>query len=123
MEFDEEAAEILSLLTHPTTNTQIDICEEIAQKSDTQSGQREWQPIESAPKDGTPIRLYDPEYDDEEMNSSLDGHWSDGAHDDQGGFQAAVWDNSQDYFATVDVNPTHWTPLPKPPAIRTGGEA
>ncbi len=75
-----------------------------------------WQPIETAPRDGRPIRLFDPEYCDEEMNPTLEGHWSDSAHDDAGGFQAAVWNNTQDYFATVDVKPTHWRPLPAPPS-------
>lgn len=65
-----------------------------------------WRPIETVPKDGSPILLFDPEYCDEEMNPALQGHWSDG-------FFAAVWNNSQDYFATVEVHPTYWTPLPR----------
>jgi hypothetical protein len=74
-----------------------------------------WQPIETARKDGTPILLFDPEYCDEEMNPSLQGHWSDGTHEGAGGFSAAVWNNSQDYFATVEIKPTHWMPQPKMP--------
>ena len=70
-----------------------------------------WRPIEEAPRDGRPLALFDPEHCDDEMNPWLNGHWTDGAHEDKGGFQAAVWDNSQDYFATVGVNPTHFSVL------------
>ena len=65
-----------------------------------------WRPIETVPKDGSPILLFDPEYCDEEMNPALQGHWCEG-------FFAAVWNNSQDYFATVEVHPTYWMPLPR----------
>jgi len=72
-----------------------------------------WQPIETAPKDGTWIAL-----------------WSDGSK-----VQAGYWGPS--YFGSdhkwiqyahrseceeVEPEPTHWQPLPEPPAQPTTGE-
>lgn len=54
----------------------------------------EWQPIETAPRDGTWILVY--------VNGTVTnaffylGHWDDG-----------------DYFSRME--PTHWMPLPEPP--------
>ena len=64
----------------------------------------EWQPIETAPKDGTWIVICD------------------GRH--AGCFLAAYWDGDEEApykWFTVDGSyhadfPTHWMPLPEPPA-------
>lgn len=77
-----------------------------------------WQPIETAPKDGTPILIYEPfsEYIDEGIyivewrteryvvRSSSYKCWvvQHTYQDEQGG------------EVTID-NPTHWIPLPEPP--------
>lgn len=59
----------------------------------------EWQPIETAPKDGTPIIAY--------------------PHTDGGGVGLAIWSNmtTGQWRSEYDREwPTHWMPLPKPPA-------
>jgi len=63
----------------------------------------EWQPIETAPKDGTNILVFenDNESDAEVMIANYyggNGHWS------------ISWDDRG-----IEINPTHWMPLPKPP--------
>lgn len=75
-----------------------------------------WQDIANAPKDGSPLWLYDSEYADEEMSPSCEGHWADCREDGTPGFVGAIWNNCQDYWATVSLNPTHWMPFPPPPA-------
>jgi hypothetical protein len=56
-----------------------------------------WQPIETAPRDGTPVI----------------GYWW---HSDGGSFGVVVWDgdNWRENSDTVDA-PTHWMPLPQRP--------
>lgn len=79
-----------------------------------------WQPIETAPKDGTGIIVIDMSAEKPEPGyanwifdcwSAVDGEFE-GAEGDEALFHAMVW-----------VSPTHWTPLPQPPAIRSKGEA
>lgn len=60
----------------------------------------DWQPIETAPKDGTRILL-----------------WGDLPDWDGCFYEVGYWDESIGGF-TCDVEPTHWQPLPKPPAIQ-----
>jgi hypothetical protein len=54
-----------------------------------------WQPIETAPKDGK-ILAYDPDFGLQVMVFS-DGFW---------------WDTIDSILKTI---PTHWMPLPEPP--------
>lgn len=62
----------------------------------------EWRPIESAPKDGTPILTYCPQGPKYGKWAVRQNVWRDGA-----------WQYSnQPYWP-----PTHWMPLPEPPAI------
>jgi hypothetical protein len=72
----------------------------------------QWQPIETAPKDGTTIIIFDSYSDDK----SIDGY----------GVCTARWDYSlkwwimhQRYSNVISlINPTHWMPLPQPPQER-----
>jgi hypothetical protein len=57
----------------------------------------DWQPIETAPRDGTEILVWGGGHDVASV------WWQDGDED--------VWFNGD-----VIVHPTHWMPLPKPPA-------
>ena len=65
-----------------------------------------WQPIETAPKDGTPILVL--ERYSSMRNGPIDRHY----------IEIARWDNGWriDAFAPpMDKDPTHWVFLPEPP--------
>ena len=66
----------------------------------------EWQPIETAPKDGTVVLIYSPA--DGVMSSHL--HW--------GNWQGMVW-RSVGHVDFERSKPTHWMPLPAPPKATT----
>lgn len=73
----------------------------------------EWQPIATAPKDGTNVLLWCHDYRKIEIGSfRVDGGFSDN--------EEPLWlDNSYDDFscgyASVPLEPTHWMPLPAAP--------
>ncbi|WP_176928754.1 DUF551 domain-containing protein [Variovorax sp. YR634] len=73
----------------------------------------QWQPIETAPKDGTSILLYTSE-------GIIEGYWS---HND---WEQSPCHATYDGCGGVAINcrPTHWMPLPAPPTIAcaTGGQ-
>ena len=96
-----------------------------------------WQPIETAPRDGTPIVGYcnheaDPYWigdgltlyggHAEGLSHAVDGPnvvvwggaWDDSTHEYQGGSMPDWWFVYGSDFE-VAANPTHWMPLPKPP--------
>lgn len=82
----------------------------------------EWQPIETAPKDGTRILIaggtyyYDAsEMPDQEFTSADTAYWRNGGW--CGGY-------GSEYNGEYWHKPTHWQPLPAPPAtaIRSRGE-
>lgn len=74
----------------------------------------EWQPIETAPKDGTDILVIEPlnncygkitnAFWEKEQNKIFDGHKI-----TIEGYWAESCDNQ------LVLEPTHWMPLPKPP--------
>ena len=69
-----------------------------------------WRPIETAPKDGTPVLLGFPGY-----LHAMHGHYEDG-----------IWGqlDSDFGFEHLPTQPTHWMPLPAPPALAAArGEA
>lgn len=80
----------------------------------------EWKPIETAPKDGTPILAFNIRHPDSppvvvawktepEKDMPPEPHWADAAT--RAG--NALYYNGR-YFS-------HWQPLPKPPSPATGG--
>jgi hypothetical protein len=76
-----------------------------------------WQPIESAPRDGTLVLLWAPDY--REDAPSL-GSWCErvGAWDADSGTMedGPAWSND------ACSGPTHWMPLPAPPTTKGEGE-
>ena len=63
-----------------------------------------WKPIESAPKDGTKVLVYRPIFVDRYITEIGIDWW-----DKWDGAPEGCWMKSR-----VDVQPTHWMPLPKP---------
>lgn len=84
----------------------------------------DWQPIETAPKDGTAI-LVAGGHDDSLHHVDGDGPW----HRFSKAPTRAAWDGSAwivglaeaGYVAIERNEPTHWMPLPAPPSARTTG--
>lgn len=63
----------------------------------------EWQTIETAPKDGTPIRVYGP----------CPTH---GKYEGPAVWKGRKWQKlHRAGFFNMEAYPTHWMPLPKPP--------
>lgn len=88
----------------------------------------EWQLIETAPKDSTPILLLSKAYTDEEFHHpakcSIGIWWAEGDSwtDEFGNLEGeicqltvtGVWESGGGWFQPNEV--THWIPLPPPPA-------
>lgn len=82
----------------------------------------DWQPIATAPKDGTWILLAGGKTDEDFYNPSARAEWLNRAvtafwHEDQwfedgGAWAIAFWDG--DWRTYYDV-PTHWMPIPSAP--------
>ena len=75
----------------------------------------EWQPISTAPKDGTEILLFglfswDYDFEDAKPTTAV-GEWDDyGGYECEGGWQTITHNPYKD-----NCEPTHWKPLPEPP--------
>ena len=71
----------------------------------------EWQPIDTAPKDGTAFRAYADELIDLDFNpcGSVEAAWN-GEE-----LIGCVWNGQQDAWYGKAINPTHWMPLPAAP--------
>jgi hypothetical protein len=76
----------------------------------------DWQPIETAPKDGTPVWLWWPSPDSE----AITGWWSEGWYEgDRLVRSDAGWVGNEASSHRLDEwsQPTHWMPLPAPPIL------
>lgn len=78
----------------------------------------DWQPIETAPKDGTRIFLFFPEW----RHSVQPGHWLDSKEIRYGKIyrESAQWIVEGSAFFSIHerkLEPTHWMPLPDPPKV------
>jgi len=69
-------------------------------------GAAKWQPIETAPKDGIPLLLRS------KNNRMADGMWV-----------AVTSDKGYWAWSMVKQEPTHWMPLPQPPAMTAKEQA
>ena len=83
---------------------------------------REWQPIETAPLDGTPVLLFCPGisswYRKTGMFDIMIGLWENGGsysgwYSDIG--DVGSYESSEAYFVHERLRPTHWMELPEPP--------
>ena len=68
----------------------------------------DWQPIDTAPRDGTQVLLYVPQDTDDEMPSFIAQGWYESGIFDRRWYEAAG-------ECVCDPQPTHWMPLPAPP--------
>jgi len=81
----------------------------------------EWQPIETAPKDGSEILLC---CVDEEcgLGAIFLCQWQ--AEDDAPNWWIHIardlWDDAEDLWLSTEWSPTHWVPLPSPPQRQNG---
>lgn len=71
-----------------------------------------WQPIETAPRDGTPILVYSPGHDQSDPTNIIVAKFED--------YEGETWwafceNVLADIAGQVDPEPTHWMPLPEPP--------
>jgi hypothetical protein len=74
-----------------------------------------WQPIETAPKDGTKLLLFYPN-----LNYPIRlGHYSKSEHreHDKITYQNEGWVAGGFSFGRKDPVPSHWMPLPGPPPL------
>lgn len=79
----------------------------------------EWQPIESAPKDGTRILAYDPEGLDSPVYAVVRWYTYEGEVFEEAGdglyrkviYETSWWDGA----SYTPFHATHWMPLPSPP--------
>lgn len=73
-----------------------------------------WQPIETAPRDGTPILCYNPVVG--VYNSGFTTKWPNSCEAYEG-FPCGFWylGITGDPFGAWDCQPTHWQHQPEPP--------
>lgn len=69
----------------------------------------DWQPIETAPKDGTAVLGWVPRLGYVARQDCIPMHWS--------GWGGGVWENSTSGHK-IGVEPEFWMPLPPPPVRR-----
>ena len=72
-----------------------------------------WQPIATAPRDGTPVLLFCP--DATEPSTIIAAFWE-FENDPDPPTWYEFWN---DVAPALDVVPTHWQPLPAPPEAET----
>lgn len=73
----------------------------------------DWQPMATAPKDGTRILVWDGHYRMEVADWGERSVWSD--RQIGKGMQWCVGECDGEYNSRNEIEPTHWMPLPEPP--------
>ncbi len=78
---------------------------------------REWQDISTAPRDGTEVLLWCAPHSESELDSVFAAAWTVDDDDDKGTWIIPQADDREGGWSdTLKWNPTHWRPLPAPPA-------
>lgn len=75
-----------------------------------------WEPIETAPKDGTYVIIWSGWFG----GAATIAHWDDDRHANK---KAPRWISRDRVYGRksfVDIPPTHWMPLPPPPPAVVG---
>lgn len=72
-----------------------------------------WQPIETAPKDGTKIVLL---CDLWQGRTPIVAHWDENGATYEGPMGRFTWHTSMDGDTVAERVPTHWLPIPEPPS-------
>jgi len=80
----------------------------LSERNDTR-----WQPIETAPKDGTVLDLWARREQTDKYERLADCHWC--GMTDWLGNEYDGWDGLSPGLHRTYDNPTHWMPLPEPP--------
>jgi hypothetical protein len=81
----------------------------------------DWQPIETAPKDGTFVMLFVPNGQLETGPVTIGGYWKAVERSPDGRFKNGEWTRFSGWLGSdADCHaswcdPTHWMPLPCPP--------
>lgn len=76
----------------------------------------DWQPIETAPRDGTVILLFIEDH-------VIDGSWDRFVRQDGSIYEPTSWDVARlsshgcGCCSSENDQPTHWMPLPPPPTV------
>jgi len=82
-------------------------------------GMSEWQDIKTAPKDGSFILLHCPNGQLESGDVTVGAYWKEDRHSENGRFMLGKWwgwlGMDGDGMSSW-CEPTHWMPLPAPPA-------
>lgn len=75
-----------------------------------------WQPMETAPRDGTTILAHIPKLRGYTARQDVvPVHWS--------GWGGGTWENSTSGSKLMEFDLSHWMPLPPPPQGRHDGES
>ena len=79
----------------------------------------DWQPIETAPRDGTEVLLWCAPHSDMEMDSIFAAAWVTDAGDEKRPYSTWIIPQADDkeggWADTLRWMPTHWMPMPEPP--------
>lgn len=78
----------------------------------------DWRPIESAPKDGRFVILHVPKGLESGV-VTVGAYWKEEDRDEKGRFMPGHWDGwlgMDNDILSSSCDPTHWMPLPAPPA-------
>jgi len=92
--------------------TKLDAAMFQVQNSLTKVNVTGWQPIATAPKDGTKILLCVPSFRDDHDDEIMLCWWNDHGTPQQ---DYSAWEWGNDYINIQPEDPTHWMPLPMLP--------
>jgi len=109
-----DALEIIEKHSEPGTMAYIQARRALALLPQSPEGMG-WQPIETAPKDGTPILILDMNGESIEITEWCTHKWTDYEHVEGELYRKVETEST--YWNGNGHRATHWMPLPPPPAV------